>query len=62
MGGTPTPFYAYKINLVLDSLSADEETRHSVNLAIFNALINQQEVQTTTIADLFVKGVKGCWP
>lgn len=56
--GTPTSFYAYKIDLVLDSLSADEETRHSVDLAIFNALIDQQEVQTTTIADLFVKGLK----
>ena len=56
--GTSTSFYAYKINLVLDALDADEQTRHSVDLAIFNALVNKQEVQTTTIADLFVKGLQ----
>ena len=56
--GTPTSFYAYKINLVLDALGADEQTRHSVDLAIFNALMGNKEVQTTTIADLFVAGLK----
>ncbi|MGM9892142.1 anaerobic ribonucleoside-triphosphate reductase [Limosilactobacillus sp.] len=56
--GTSTSFYAYKINLVLDALKADEATRHSVDLAIFNALVDKHEVQTTTIADLFVKGLR----
>ena len=56
--GTPSSFYAYKIDLVLDALGADEQTRHSVDLAIFNALMGNHEVQTSTIADLFVAGLK----
>lgn len=56
--GTPSSFYAYKIDLVLDALDADEQTRHSVDLAIFNALMGNHEVQTSTIADLFVAGLK----
>ena len=56
--GTPSSFYAYKIGLVLDALDADEQTRHSVDLAIFNALMGNHEVQTSTIADLFVAGLK----
>ena len=56
--GTPSSFYAYKIDLVLDALDADEQTRHSVDLAIFNALMGNKEVRTTTIADLFVEGLR----
>lgn len=56
--GTPSSFYAYKIDLVLDALDADEQTRHSVDLTIFNALMGNKEVQTSMIADLFVEGLK----
>lgn len=55
--GTVTPFYTYKINLVLQALNTDEETKQSVYLTIVAALFNQLTVRTTTIADLFVQGL-----
>ncbi len=42
--GTVTPFYSYKINLVLNALNADEQ-------------LNQTTVTTKKIADLFVQGL-----
>ncbi len=55
--GAVTPFYAYKIKLVLQALNADEQTVQSVYITIFNALLNQSTVSAETIADLFVKGL-----
>lgn len=55
--GTVTPFYSYKINLVLNALNADEQTSQSVYVALLDALLNQTTVTTKKIADLFVKGL-----
>ena len=55
--GTVTPFYSYKINLVLNALNADEQTSQSVYVALLDALLNQTTVTTKKIADLFVNGL-----
>ncbi|OYS87146.1 anaerobic ribonucleoside-triphosphate reductase [Limosilactobacillus reuteri] len=55
--GTVTPFYSYKINLVLNALNADEQTSHSVYVTLLDALLNQTTVTTKKIADLFVQGL-----
>lgn len=55
--GTVTPFYSYKINLVLNALNADEQTSQSVYVALLDALLNQTTVTTKKIADLFVQGL-----
>lgn len=55
--GTVTPFYSYKINLVLNALNADEQTSQSVYVVLLDALLNQTTVTTKKIADLFVKGL-----
>lgn len=55
--GTVTPFYSYKINLVLNALNADEQTSQSVCVTLLDALLNQTTVTTKKIADLFVQGL-----
>lgn len=55
--GTVTPFYSYKINLVLNALNADEQTSHGVYVTLLDALLNQTTVTTKKIADLFVQGL-----
>lgn len=55
--GTVTPFYSYKIDLVLNALNADEQTRHSVYVTLLDALLNQTTVTTKKIAELVVKGL-----
>ncbi|MCC4358718.1 anaerobic ribonucleoside-triphosphate reductase [Limosilactobacillus reuteri] len=55
--GTVTPFYSYKINLVLNALNADEQTSQSVYVTLLDALLNQTTVTTKKIADLFVQGL-----
>ncbi|MBB1080031.1 anaerobic ribonucleoside-triphosphate reductase [Limosilactobacillus sp. STM2_1] len=55
--GTVTPFYTYKIKLVLHALNADEQTIQSVYETIFAALVNQSTVKAETIANLFVQGL-----
>lgn len=55
--GTVTPFYSYKINLVLNALNADEQTSQSVYVTLLDALLNQITVTTKKIADLFVQGL-----
>lgn len=55
--GTVTPFYSYKIDLVLNALNADEQTSQSVYVALLDALLNQTTVTTKKIADLFVQGL-----
>ena len=52
--GTVTPFYSYKINLILNALNADEQTSQSVYVTLLDALLNQT---TKKIADLFVQGL-----
>jgi ribonucleoside-triphosphate reductase len=56
--GTVTPFYSYKINLVLKSLGADDATKRAVYMALLDGLIKQSAVDTTMIADLFAAGLK----
>lgn len=56
--GTVTPFYAYKINLVLTALNADDETKQAVAMTLLNGLLKQSSVDTAKIADLFVTGLK----
>jgi anaerobic ribonucleoside-triphosphate reductase len=56
--GTKTSFYAYKIDLVLNALKADDKTKHVVYMTIFDALIDEEEVPVTTIAKLFIKGLQ----
>lgn len=53
--GTVTPFYSYKINLILNALNADEQTSQSVYVTLLDALLNQTTVTTKKIADLFVQ-------
>ena len=55
--GTVTPFYSYKINLILNTLNADEQTSQSVYVTLLDALLNQTTVTTKKIADLFVQGL-----
>lgn len=55
--GTVTPFYSYKINLVLHALNADKQTSQSVYVTLLDALLNQTTVTTKKIADLFVQGL-----
>ncbi|MCC4411075.1 anaerobic ribonucleoside-triphosphate reductase [Limosilactobacillus reuteri] len=55
--GTVTPFYSYKINLVLNALNADKQTSQSVYVTLLDALLNQTTVTTKKIADLFVQGL-----
>ena len=55
--GTVTPFYSYKINLILNALNADEHTSQSVYVTLLDALLNQTTVTTKKIADLFVQGL-----
>lgn len=55
--GTVTPFYSYKINLVLNALNADEQTSQSVYVTLLDALLNQTTVTTKKIAYLFVQGL-----
>lgn len=55
--GTVTPFYSYKINLILNALNADEQTSQSVYVTLLDALLNQITVTTKKIADLFVQGL-----
>ncbi|MEE6683657.1 anaerobic ribonucleoside-triphosphate reductase [Limosilactobacillus reuteri] len=55
--GTVTPFYSYKINLILNALNADEQTSQSVYVTLLDALLNQKSVTTKKIADLFVQGL-----
>ena len=55
--GTVTPFYSYKINLVLNALNADEQTSQSVYVTLLDALLNQTTVTTKKIADLFLQGL-----
>ena len=55
--GTVTPFYSYKINLILNALNADEQTSQSVYVTLLDALLNQTTVTTKKIADLFVRGL-----
>ncbi|MCC4424197.1 anaerobic ribonucleoside-triphosphate reductase [Limosilactobacillus reuteri] len=55
--GTVTPFYSYKINLVLNALNADKQTSQSVYVTLLDALLNQTSVTTKKIADLFVQGL-----
>ena len=55
--GTVTPFYSYKINLILNALNADEQTSQSVYVILLDALLNQTTVTTKKIADLFVQGL-----
>lgn len=55
--GTVTPFYSYKIDLVLNALNADEQTSQSVYVTLLDALLNQTTVTTKKIADLFVQGL-----
>lgn len=55
--GTVTPFYSYKINLILNALNADEQTSQSVYVTLLDALLNQTTVTTKKIADLFVQGL-----
>ncbi|WP_283621312.1 anaerobic ribonucleoside-triphosphate reductase [Limosilactobacillus avium] len=56
--GTKTSFYAYKIDLVLNALKADDKTKHLVYMTIFDALIDEEEVPVTTIAKLFIEGLQ----
>ena len=56
--GTKTSFYAYKIDLVLNALKADDKTKHVVYMTIFDALIDEEEVPVTTIAKLFIEGLQ----
>ena len=56
--GTKTSFYAYKIDLVLNALKADDKTKHIVYMTIFDALIDEEEVPATTIAKLFIEGLQ----
>ena len=55
--GNVTPFYSYKINLILTALDADAKTKQSVYMTLLEALINQTTVSTEKIADLFVEGL-----
>lgn len=55
--GTVTPFYSYKINLILNALNADEQTSQSVYVTLLDSLLNQTTVTTKKIADLFVQGL-----
>ena len=55
--GTVTPFYSYKINLILNALNADEQPSQSVYVTLLDALLNQTTVTTKKIADLFVQGL-----
>lgn len=55
--GTVTPFYSYKINLILNALNADRQTSQSVYVTLLDALLNQTTVTTKKIADLFVQGL-----
>ena len=55
--GTVTPFYSYKINLILNALNADGQTSQSVYVTLLDALLNQTTVTTKKIADLFVQGL-----
>lgn len=55
--GTVTPFYSYKINLILNALNADEQTSQSVYVTLLDTLLNQTTVTTKKIADLFVQGL-----
>lgn len=56
--GTVTDFYAYKIELVLKELHADEATRQMVALTLVDALSNESSVEASRIAELFVAGLK----
>ncbi len=56
--GTVTDFYAYKIALVLNALHADDHTKQVVATTLFENLIKETNVKTTTIADLFIKGLE----
>ncbi|WP_047769685.1 anaerobic ribonucleoside-triphosphate reductase [Limosilactobacillus panis] len=56
--GTKTSFYAYKIDLVLNALKADDKAKHIVYMTIFDALIDEEEVPATTIAKLFIEGLQ----
>lgn len=56
--GTPTSFHAYKIDLVLNALKADEETKQSVYMAIYDAVSETQDVDVQKIADAFVAGLR----
>ena len=55
--GTITKFYAYKIRLVLEALKADEVTCQIVYATLYDALIKEEKVSTTQIADIFVAGL-----
>ncbi|WP_302118487.1 anaerobic ribonucleoside-triphosphate reductase [uncultured Limosilactobacillus sp.] len=55
--GNVTPFYSYKINLILTALDADAKTKQSVYMTLLEALIDQTTVSTEKIADLFVEGL-----
>ena len=56
--GTVTDFYAYKIELVLKELHADEATRQMVALTLVDALSNESSGEASRIAELFVAGLK----
>lgn len=56
--GTVTDFYAYKIDLVLNALHTDDDTRQMVILTLVNALADESTVTASRIATLFVEGLK----
>lgn len=56
--GTKTPFYAYKIALVLDELKASDEVKAEVEAELVQKLEDHDEVSTPQIADLMVSALK----
>ena len=56
--GTVTDFYAYKIDLVLNALHADDATQQMVTLTLVDALADESTVTAPRIATLFVEGLR----
>lgn len=56
--GTKTPFYGYKIDLVLHELAANDETQAAVKNALVDEFADQETVSTQDIAVTFVKALR----
>ena len=55
--GTETPFYGYKIDLVLKELNADSETKAAVYQELLS-FMGKKTVSTIEIAQAFISGLK----
>ena len=55
--GTETPFYGYKIDLVLKELNADNETKAAVYQELLS-FMGKKTVSTIEIAQAFISGLK----